>query len=154
VNSLAYERAGVTESVNDPVGGRFERDSTGRLNGRVAESAAEVISAADKHVYTRDDYQRGVAEISKRLAAAGITSATEAQGGPDELRGFQDARDAGELHTRMYCHINFAHLDKMIAAGVRSATNGCASARSRRAATAPSANVPHDSRGILCRPSE
>lgn len=119
VNSLAYERAGVTESVSDPVGGRFERDSAGKLSGRVAESAAEVISAADAHVYTRDDYQRGVAEISKRLAAAGITSATEAQGGPDELRGFQDARDAGELHTRMYCHINFAHLDTMIAAGVR-----------------------------------
>jgi len=119
VNSLAYERAHVTESVSDPKGGRFERDANGRLNGRVAEEAAGVISGADRHVYTRSDYQKGVAEISRRLAAAGVTSATEAQGGPDELRGFQDAREAGELRTRMYCHFNFHHLDQMIAAGVR-----------------------------------
>ncbi|MBI3504218.1 MAG: amidohydrolase [Proteobacteria bacterium] len=119
VNSLAYDRAHVTETTPDPKGGRFERDAAGKLNGRVAEEAAGVIGAADKHVYTRTDYQRGVAEISRRLAAAGITSATEAQGGPDELRGFQDARDAGQLHTRMYCHINYRYLDEMNAAGVR-----------------------------------
>jgi len=120
VNSLAYERAGVTESVADPVGGRFERDAaTGRLSGRAVESAAGIISGADKHTYTRADQQAGVAEISRRLAAAGVTSATDAFGSPDDLRAYQDARDAGQLLTRVYCHIGFMHLDSMIAAGVR-----------------------------------
>ena len=120
VNSLAFERAGVTESTPDPVGGRFERDGvTGKLSGRVAEAAAGVIGRANATKYSRADLQAGVAEISRRLAAAGVTSATEAQGSPDDLRAYQDARDAGELRTRIYCHFNDSYLDRMIASGVR-----------------------------------
>ena len=119
VNSLAYERAGITESVADPVGGRFERDAAGRLSGRVTEAAAGMVGDADKRVITRADQQAGVAEISRRLAAAGVTSVTDAYGSPDDLRAYQDARDAGQLHTRVYCHIGYMHLDKMIEAGVR-----------------------------------
>lgn len=119
VNSLAFERAKVTESTPDPVGGRFERDGNGRLSGRAAESAAEVIGNAARTPYSRADMQAGVAEISRRLAAAGITSVTDAGASPSELQAYQDARDAGELHTRVYCHIGAAYLDRMIAAGVR-----------------------------------
>jgi hypothetical protein len=120
VNSLAFERAGVTESTADPAGGRFERDAvTGKLSGRVAEAAAGVIGRANATKYSRADLQAGVAEISRRLAAAGVTSATEAQGSPDDLQAYQDARDAGELRTRIYCHLNDSFLDRMIAAGVR-----------------------------------
>ena len=119
VNSLAYERAGIGESVTDPVGGRFERDAAGRLSGRVTEAAAGMVGDADKRVITRADQQAGVAEISRRLAAAGVTSVTDAYGSPDDLRAYQDARDAGQLHTRVYCHIGYMHLDRMIEAGVR-----------------------------------
>ncbi len=119
VNSLAFERAGITQSSADPVGGRFERDGTGALSGRAAESAAELIAGFARRPYSRADMQAGVAEISRRLAAAGITSATDAQGSPDDLRAYQDARDAGELRTRIYCHIEMKYLDTMIGAGVR-----------------------------------
>ena len=119
VNSLAFERAGVTESTPDPVGGRFERDAAGKLSGRVAEAATAAISRVNPTKYSRADLQAGVAEISRRLAAAGVTSATEAQGSPDDLRAYQDAREAGELRTRIYCHFNERYLDAMIAAGVR-----------------------------------
>ncbi|MCL4212670.1 MAG: amidohydrolase [Gemmatimonadales bacterium] len=119
VNSLAFTRAGVTESTPDPVGGRFERDAAGKLSGRAAESAAEVIESVAARPYSRADRQAGVAEISKRLAAAGITSVTDAGASPAELQAYQDARDAGELHTRVYCHLGAAYLDRMIAAGVR-----------------------------------
>lgn len=119
VNSMAYARAGVTESTPDPVGGRFERDAGGKLSGRAAESAAEMIGSAAARPYSRADRQAGVAEISRRLAAAGITSVTDAGASPDELRAYQDARNAGELHTRVYCHMSAKHLDAMIAAGVR-----------------------------------
>ena len=119
VNSLAFARAGVTESVSDPVGGRFERDSNGALSGRAAEAAAQIIARAAQRPYSRADRQAGVAEISRRLAAAGITSVTDALGFPDDLQAYQDARDAGELRTRVYCHMHFSVLDTMIAAGVR-----------------------------------
>lgn len=120
VNSLALTRAGVTEETPDPVGGEFTRDPvTRRLTGRLAESASEMIERVSARPYSRADRQAGVAEISRRLAAAGVTSVTDAGGSPDDLRAYQDARDAGELRTRVYCHITAEHLDTMLAAGVR-----------------------------------
>ena len=119
VNSLAFARAGITESTADPVGGRYERDAAGKLSGRAAESAAAHLDEAGQKPYSRADRQAGVAEISRRLAAAGITSVTDAGASPAELQAYQDARDAGELGTRIYCHLSAVYLDRMIAAGVR-----------------------------------
>ena len=119
VNSAAFVTAGIKEDVADPVGGRFERDAAGRLSGRVAEEAANVIGRTAAQPYSRADRQAGVAEISRRLAKVGITSVTDADGSPDDLRAYQDARDAGELLTRVYCHLDASYLDAMIAAGVR-----------------------------------
>jgi predicted amidohydrolase YtcJ len=53
------------------------------------------------------------------LAKAGITSATEAQGTPSDLRAYQDARDSGDLLYRAYCFINYRFIDAMVEAGVR-----------------------------------
>ena len=45
-NSLAFERAGVSEQTPDPQGGRFDRDpDTGRLTGKVREKASDAIEA-------------------------------------------------------------------------------------------------------------
>ena len=119
VNSAAFAAAGIKESVADPVGGRFERDPAGNLSGRVAEAASDLLAKISAQPYTRADQQAGVAEISRRLAQAGITSVTDAGGSPQDLRAYQDARDAGELKTRVYCHILAEYLELMIAAGVR-----------------------------------
>lgn len=120
VNSLAFVRAGVTRNTPDPVGGEFTRDpATGELTGRLAEAASDMMARASARPYSRADRQAGVAEISRRLAAAGVTSVTDAGGSPDDLLAYQDARDAGELRTRVYCHIVAEHLDTMVAAGVR-----------------------------------
>src|SRR5947199_4824863 len=53
------------------------------------------------------------------LAKTGITSAHEAQGTPNDLRAYQDARDSGDLRYRAYCFINYRHIDALIEAGVR-----------------------------------
>lgn len=119
VNSMAFQRAGITESSPDPVGGRFDRDGNGALTGRAAEAATYILRSAGQKPYSRADLQAGVAEISRRLAAAGITSATDAGAAPEDLRAYQDARDAGELQTRIYCHMGVDFLDDMITAGVR-----------------------------------
>jgi predicted amidohydrolase YtcJ len=120
VNALAYHQAGVSESTPDPPGGRFDRDSkTGKLNGRISERATDVFDKAIPARYTRDDYREGVKLICKKMSRAGITSAHDAWGVHDYLRGYQDAHDAGGLSVRIYCLIHYSEIDRMLAAGVR-----------------------------------
>jgi len=117
-NSLAFRKAGIDEKTPDPPGGKIDRDpTTGKLSGRVAESANAYFERAIPHNFTRDDHREGVKLISKMLAKTGITSAHEAQGTPDDLRAYQDARDSGDLLFRAYCLINYHYIDAMIAAG-------------------------------------
>ena len=119
-NSLAYQKAGITDKTSDPAGGKIDHDpATGKLNGRVAESARGLLERVISQNLTRDDHREGVKLISKMLAKTGITSATEAQGTPTDLLAYQDAHEAGELLYRAYCFINYRYIDSMIAAGVR-----------------------------------
>src|SRR5882672_1688315 len=119
-NSLGLRKAGIDEKTPDPPGGKIEHDpTTGKLSGRVAESAQDFFDKAIPHSFTRDDHREGVKLISKMLAKTGITSATEAQGNPTDLRAYQDARDSGDLLYRAYCFINYRFIDAMIEAGVR-----------------------------------
>ena len=119
VNSLAITRAGVTEQTADPDGGKFDRDSAGRMTGRIVENATAAFDRVIPSTYTRADYQNGVKLISKMLAKAGVTSVHDAYGDPADLRAYQDAHQAGELATRVYCLIGYGSIDRMIAAGVR-----------------------------------
>ena len=119
-NSLAFEKAGINDRTPDPAGGRIDHDpATGKLSGRVAESARDLFNKVIPEKLTRDDHREGVKLISKMLAKTGITSATEAQGTPTDLLAYQDAKEAGELLFRAYCFINYRYIDSMIAAGVR-----------------------------------
>ncbi len=119
-NSLAFEKAGINEKTPDPAGGKIDHHpATGKLSGRVAESARGLFNKVIPESLTRDDHREGVKLISKMLAKTGITSATEAQGTPTDLLAYQDAREAGELLYRAYCFINYRYIDSMIAAGVR-----------------------------------
>jgi predicted amidohydrolase YtcJ len=119
-NSLAFQKAGITEKTPDPPGGRIDRDqATGRFTGRAAESARTLFEKVLPNRLTRDDHREGVKLISKMLAKTGITSAHEAQGTPTDLLAYQDAHEAGELLYRAYCFINYRFIDSMIAAGVR-----------------------------------
>ena len=119
-NSLAFRKAGIDEKIPDPPGGKIDHDpATGKLSGRVAESANSYFEKVIPLNFTRDDCREGVKLISKMLAKTGITSAHEAQGTPEDLRAYQDAHEAGELLYRAYCLINYHYLEQMLEAGVR-----------------------------------
>jgi predicted amidohydrolase YtcJ len=119
-NSLAFAKAGINDKTADPAGGKIDHDpATGKLSGRVAESARGLFEKAIPQKLTRHDHREGVKLISQMMAKTGITSATEAQGTPADLRAYQDAYQAGELLYRAYCFINFHFIDSMIEAGVR-----------------------------------
>jgi predicted amidohydrolase YtcJ len=120
VNSRALELAGVTVQTPDPPGGKLERHpATGKLTGRVLESALDFFEKVIPSQFTRAEYQEGVRLISKMMAASGITSVHDAFGTPEDLRAYQDAYAASELSFRVYCLIGYEHLDLMISAGVR-----------------------------------
>ncbi len=120
VNSLAFKIAGVSENTPDPRGGRFDRDpSTGKLSGRILENANEVFIKIIPSAYSRDDYREGVKLISQLLSRSGITSVHDAQGTPEDLRAYQDAYEAGELSVRVYCLIDYMHIDPLIGAGIQ-----------------------------------
>jgi predicted amidohydrolase YtcJ len=118
-NTLAFQKAGITEKTPDPAGGKIDHDpATGKLSGRAAESARALFDKVIPNNVTRADHREGVKLISKMLAKTGITSAHEAQGTPTDLLAYQDAHKAGELLYRAYCFINYRYIDSMIAAGV------------------------------------
>ncbi len=119
VNSLAMTRASVSDQTVDPAGGKFDRDASGRMTGRVVENATDAFNRVIPGTYTRADSQMGVKLISTMLAKSGVTSVTDAYGDPGDLRAYQDAHQAGELRTRIYCMIGSANIDQMISAGVR-----------------------------------
>ncbi|HET9482931.1 MAG TPA: amidohydrolase [Xanthomonadales bacterium] len=118
-NSKAFARVGVSDDTPDPDGGRFGRDADGKLDGFIAETAQEPFASALDPPATPAKRREGVALMSKMMARAGITSVHDAYGTPDDLRAYQEARDAGELRTRTYCLVGSAAIDAMLAAGVR-----------------------------------
>jgi len=120
VNTLALRASKIDDATPDPVGGKYDRDpSTGRLTGHLREKAKTGLEELIPSQYTREDGREGVKLISKMMARTGITSVTDAFGTPDNLRAYQDARESGDLLLRIYCHIGYAFMDQMLAAGVK-----------------------------------
>lgn len=118
-NSMAFRLAGVTDKTPDPQGGSFSRDSSGKLTGIIKESANNFFEPLIPNTLTRDDRREGVKIISQMMAKTGVTSVHDAYGSPEDLQAYQDANDSGDLLLRVYCLIGWMHIDKMLAAGVR-----------------------------------
>jgi predicted amidohydrolase YtcJ len=65
-NSLGLRKAGINEKTPDPPGGKIEHDpATGKLSGRVAESAQDFFDKVIPHNFTRDDHREGVKLIPR-----------------------------------------------------------------------------------------
>ena len=119
-NSRALALAKIDEKTPDLPGGKIDHDlATGKLTGRVREAAKEALVKVIPTHFTRDDRREGVKLISQKMSRTGVTSVTDALGTPDDLRAYQEARDAGELSLRVYCHIYHSFMDQMLAAGVK-----------------------------------
>jgi len=120
VNSFALKLANVDDKTPDPPGGKYDHDpQTGRLTGHVREHGSDAFDKIIPSTFTRDDHREGVKLISKMMSRTGVTSVTDALGSPDGLRAYQDARKAGDLTLRVYCHIFHTYMDQMLAAGIK-----------------------------------
>lgn len=117
VNSRAFALAGVDDTTPDPQGGRFDHDASGRLNGHVSDNAMAIFTKLTAYKPAREDYRKGVGLVAKMLSSKGVTSVCDADAQPEDLQAYQDARDAGELVTRVYCHITRSTIDRLIDGG-------------------------------------
>ena len=101
VNSIAFAKAGIDIDTPDPVGGKIYREH-GELTGKVASNALYLFFGAGAMPTIDRELRREAATLaSKKMASAGLTSTTDAEGGLDQLLAYQDARDEGALHFRI-----------------------------------------------------
>jgi predicted amidohydrolase YtcJ len=166
-NSYALRLAGITPQTPDPPDGRFFRDDSGQLTGRVAERAREVFSRVGRREELSPDAQRdrarkGMAYMSELLTAAGLTTVHDAGAGRERILAYEDTYRAGELRHRVYFMIRGAEVfagfkaaglytgfgdEWLRVGGVKFAADGSASERTMRMST-PYVGRPNDY-GIL-----
>ncbi|HBO12175.1 MAG TPA: amidohydrolase [Halieaceae bacterium] len=101
VNSRAFDIAGVTLETPDPEGGKFYRED-GAFTGKVAEHAVDVFEAVgDWPTVDRAGHAENAALISRRMAASGLTSTTDAWGDATGWQAYNDAYRDGRLSLRV-----------------------------------------------------
>lgn len=119
VNSAALNKADVNDQTPNPSGGAYEHGADGKLTGRVMDNGTAPFAAKIPFTASRAERRDGVKLITQMLVQAGVTSAHDALGDPNDLLAYQDAYESGDLRARVYCLIGAAHIDKMIHAGIR-----------------------------------
>ncbi|HYB97224.1 MAG TPA: amidohydrolase [Vicinamibacterales bacterium] len=120
-NTKAFEMAGVTKHTPNPMGGTYDKDANGELNGRVTDTAsAPFAKVGARRTYTAAEAEQrardGIAYISRQFAKYGLTSVHH-QGG--NLQAMQDVRARGELKHRISYESNERVMQALIAAGIQ-----------------------------------
>jgi predicted amidohydrolase YtcJ len=121
-NSKAFSMAGITKDTPNPMGGTYDKDANGNLNGRVTDLASAPFSkVGTRRTYTPAELETrardGVAHISKQFARYGLTTVHH-EGG--NLPAMQDVRARGDLRHRISYEVNARSLEAMISAGIQS----------------------------------
>ena len=99
-NDRALELAGIAEDVEDPVGGLFQRDGSGRLNGCMEETAGFAVSAA-LPTASLEDTAAAVKAISDLCLSVGTTTMTDAAVvTPTMYAAYQQGVEDGSLRVR------------------------------------------------------
>jgi predicted amidohydrolase YtcJ len=86
MNTPCLARAGVDEAIRDPLGGRFERDATGRLTGVAREYAVVQVDRRLGSGTSDVDAERHLQKVLERAAGWGITSIQDMSDGIEPER--------------------------------------------------------------------
>jgi predicted amidohydrolase YtcJ len=120
-NSKAFEMAGITKDTPNPMGGTYDKDEGGQLNGRVTDLAsAPFQKVGTRRTYTPAEAEQrardGIAHISKQFARYGLTTVHHENG---NLQAMQDVRARGDLKHRISFETSGRVLEAMITAGIK-----------------------------------
>lgn len=119
-NSKALELAGVNKHTPNQMGGTYDRDADGELNGRVTDRARNVFDNVGKRETLTPEQQEqrdrdGLAYISKQFVRYGLTSVHQ-EGG--NLFALQQVRARGDLLHRVSYEASGTALEAMITSGI------------------------------------
>jgi predicted amidohydrolase YtcJ len=119
-NTKAFDMADINKNTPNPMGGTFDRDSDGSLNGRVTDRARNVFNrVGNRPAFTpQQTLQRnrdGLAYISKQFVRYGLTSVHH-EGG--DLFALQQVRANGDLLHRVSYESGGEVLESLIASGI------------------------------------
>jgi predicted amidohydrolase YtcJ len=105
VNSLALNRAGISERTADPPGGKIGRDKNGQLNGLLYELRAMNLVNRTIPDPAAEDCAQFLGTAAQVYLREGLTLVTEAgagfYGNPHEAAGFQLAWKSGKSKIRV-----------------------------------------------------
>jgi len=105
-NSFAFRQANITKDSTPPVGGTYDKDGNGNLNGRATDSAMGVLDkVGDRVTYAPEERAKrhlaGLEYMSKAFVRSGLTTVHHNSG--NQLTALQDLRRAGcLLHRARY----------------------------------------------------
>jgi predicted amidohydrolase YtcJ len=123
LNSAALREAGFDDGQPDPPGGKFGRDSEGRLDGVLYEAPAFALFERNfRHDLSQMDAAqrtRLVASAQHYFARLGVTAACDADVRRDTLTAFAEADDGGVLSQRIYGLVVHDQLDWLQSSGLR-----------------------------------
>lgn len=117
VNTAALCKLGIAEDQGDPPGGKYGRDSSGRLDGRMIEGPMFALFAAAISAALARAGRDLVATATGHLAALGITSCVDANTTADELATLADAARSGDLAVRVGSLCRYADLETVTGPG-------------------------------------
>ena len=100
VNSAALESMGIKEDVEDPPGGFYGRDETGRLNGLLAETAFNPVRSQALELAPLDGL-RVLSRASHIYLSRGITFAQNGLADPAAVRALKPALQFGLIPLRL-----------------------------------------------------
>jgi hypothetical protein len=121
-NSKALELAGINKDTPNRMGGTYDHDENGELNGRVTDRARGVFNNVGKReTFTAEQTEQrdreGLAYISKQFVRYGLTSVHHEDG---DLFALQQVRARGELLHRVSFETSGDILEAMITNGISS----------------------------------
>lgn len=104
VNSKALALAGITDTTQDPPGGKIMRDPQGRATGILIDRAQGLVSARIP-APTPAQIRRQLKRAAEECARLGLTGVHDAGISRADLDAYRDLLQSGELPMRVYLMI-------------------------------------------------
>ena len=105
VNSLALEMANITENTPDPVGGKIDKDESGKPNGVLIDKASLLVeSIIPKR--TREDEKQALKAGLERTAMMGWTQLQDAGSPLSDYEILKEIREEEGLPVRIHMYIS------------------------------------------------
>jgi predicted amidohydrolase YtcJ len=100
VNSAALRAAGITAATADPVGGKIERDASGKPTGLLIDAASELVGTKVPPL-TPEQFDDGLMRAQKALLGFGVTAVADTGTSEQGLEAFLRAAQEGRLQMRI-----------------------------------------------------